>query len=146
MTEIYFAIDVQYFTLCTRLTSCCGWCLTIVPISFRVASLALEKLNDCLRYLSSYRRHCMFHSCLIRNIMGAKQWMEINTKKTLERVYKQFFKTRHIFFLTRHNAVINDDQRENLHTSTPCLTRSVCVLAMTSQSISNLLAVDTFHG
>ena len=38
-------------------------------------------------------------------------------------------------FLTWHNDSINDDKNDDLHTSSPCLTRSVFVLLVTSQSI-----------
>ena len=40
-----------------------------------------------------------------------------------------------ILFLTRHNDGNNDDINNDLHTSTPCPTRWVYVLLMTSQSI-----------
>ena len=42
-----------------------------------------------------------------------------------------------ILFLTRHNESINDDKNDNLYTSSPCLTSSVFVLLMTSQSIAD---------
>ena len=41
-----------------------------------------------------------------------------------------------ILFLTRHNESIND-KNDDLYTSSPCLTRSVFVLQMTSQSIAD---------
>ena len=40
-----------------------------------------------------------------------------------------------ILFRTRHNESINYDKNDDLHTPSPCLTRSVYVLLMTSQSI-----------
>ena len=42
-----------------------------------------------------------------------------------------------ILFLTRHNDSINGERNDDLYTSSPCLTRSVFVLLMTSQSISD---------
>ena len=42
-----------------------------------------------------------------------------------------------ILFLTRHIEFIIDDKNDDLYTSSPCLTRSVFVLLMTSQSIAN---------
>ena len=42
-----------------------------------------------------------------------------------------------ILFLTRQNESINDAKYEDLHTSSPCLTRSLYVLLMTSQSIGD---------
>ena len=42
-----------------------------------------------------------------------------------------------ILFLARHNQSINDDKNDDLYTSSPCLTRSVFVLLMTSQSIAD---------
>ena len=41
-----------------------------------------------------------------------------------------------ILILTRHNESMNDDKNEDLYTSSPCFTRSVFVLLMTSQSIA----------
>ena len=42
-----------------------------------------------------------------------------------------------ILFLTRHDESINDYKNDKLYTSFPCLTRSVFVLLMTSQSIAD---------
>ena len=42
-----------------------------------------------------------------------------------------------ILFLTRHNESINDYKNDELYTSSPCLTRLVFVLLMTSQSIAD---------
>ena len=42
-----------------------------------------------------------------------------------------------ILFLTRHNESVNDYKNDELYTSSPCLTRSVFVLLMTSQSIAD---------
>ena len=42
-----------------------------------------------------------------------------------------------ISFLTRHNESINDYKNDELYTSSPCLTRSVFVLLMTSKSIAD---------
>ena len=41
-----------------------------------------------------------------------------------------------ILFLTRPNEYINNDENDDLYTSFPCLTRSVFVLLMASQSIA----------
>ena len=41
-----------------------------------------------------------------------------------------------ILFLTRYNESINTDKNDNLYTSSQCLTRSVLVLFLTSQSIA----------
>ena len=41
-----------------------------------------------------------------------------------------------ILFLTRHNVSMNDDKNDNLYTSSRCLTGSVFILLMTSQSIA----------
>ena len=62
---------------------------------------------------------------------------EINTKITrvsTETVHHE--STYVILFLTRHNDYINDDKNDDLYTPSPCLTRSVFVLLMTSQSIA----------
>ena len=42
-----------------------------------------------------------------------------------------------ILFLTRNNESINDNKSDDLCTSSPCLTRCVFVLFMTSQSIAD---------
>ena len=42
-----------------------------------------------------------------------------------------------ILFLAQHNDSINYDKNDDLHTSTPCLTRSVNILLMTSQLIAD---------
>ena len=42
-----------------------------------------------------------------------------------------------ILFLSRHNESKNDDKNDDLYTSSPCLTRSVSALLMTSQSIAD---------
>ena len=40
-------------------------------------------------------------------------------------------------FFTRYKEFINDDTNDDLHTPLPCLTRSLYVLTMTSQSIAD---------
>ena len=42
------------------------------------------------------------------------------------------YSTYIVIFLKRHNGLINGNRRNNLHTSTPCLTHLVYVLVMTS--------------
>ena len=56
-----------------------------------------------------------------------------NTRMGAETVLDE--STYIILFLTRHNGSIDDDQNDDLYISSPCLTRSVFVLLMTSQSI-----------
>ena len=56
-----------------------------------------------------------------------------NTRVSTETVYHE--STYVILFLTRHNDYINDDKNDDLYTPSPCLTRSVFVLLLTSQSI-----------
>ena len=46
-----------------------------------------------------------------------------------------------ILFLIRHNESINGYKNVDLYTSSPCLTRSVFVLLMTSQSIADGVAM-----
>ena len=65
---------------------------------------------------------------------------EINTNITLE--WARTETVRHestyiILFLTRYNESINDDKHDVLFTSSPCLTRSVFFVLMTSQSIAD---------
>ena len=45
--------------------------------------------------------------------------------------------THIILFLSPNDDSINDDKNDDLYTSSPCLTRSVFVLLMTSQSIAD---------
>ena len=91
---------------------------------------------------------------------------EINTKITVEWALKQFVTRVHnwyiILFLTWHNEIneSDDDKNNNLYTLSPCLTRTVFVLMMMSQSIaddvtivtwilihvSNSLDIDFIHG
>ena len=42
-----------------------------------------------------------------------------------------------ILFLTRQSESINDDKNDDFYTSSPCLTRAVFLLLMTSQSIAD---------
>ena len=46
-----------------------------------------------------------------------------------------------VLFLTRHNESINDDENDDFYISSACLTRSVFVLLMTSQSIADDVAM-----
>ena len=46
-----------------------------------------------------------------------------------------------ILFLTRHNQSINDDKNGHLYTSSLCLTCSIFILLMTSQSIADDVTV-----
>ena len=63
---------------------------------------------------------------------------EINIKITLLYVETVRHESTYvILFLTRYNESINDDKHDELYTSTPCLTRSVFVLLMTSQSTAD---------
>ena len=58
-----------------------------------------------------------------------------NTQVKAETVHHE--STYIILFLTRHTESINDDKNDGLYTSSPCLTRSVFVLLMTLQSITD---------
>ena len=46
-----------------------------------------------------------------------------------------------ILFLTWHNDSINDDKKDDLYTSSLCLTRAVFFLPMTSQSIAGDITI-----
>ena len=58
-----------------------------------------------------------------------------NTRVSAETV--RYLSTYIILFLTRHNESIIDDKYDDLYASSPCLTRSVYVSLMTSQSIAD---------
>ena len=91
---------------------------------------------------------------------------EMNTKITLNWVQKNISSQDyvHYLFLTWHDEFINDDKIDDLHTSSPCLTRSVYDRLMTSHRllrtshwshncdaitwnvISSSLNIDFIHG
>ena len=101
---------------------------------------------------------CLFPE--LRSNEGNKQ--QINTRVSAYTVRHK--STYIILFLTWHNESINNAKNEDLHTSSPCLTRSLYVTLMTSQSIgdhvtmtrqlwrehvkaiSNSLDIDFIHG
>ena len=60
---------------------------------------------------------------------------QTNTRVSAETVRRE--SAYIILFLKRHNESINDDENDDPYTSSPCLTRSVFVLLMTSQSIAD---------
>ena len=62
-----------------------------------------------------------------------------NTRVSAETVRHE--STYIILFLTRHNESTNDNINDDLYTSSPCLTRSVSVLLMTSQLIADDVTV-----
>ena len=72
---------------------------------------------------------CLFPE--LRSNEGNKH--ENKTRASAETVRREV--TYIILFLTRHNESINDYENDVLYTLSPCLTRSVFVLLMTSQSI-----------
>ena len=74
---------------------------------------------------------CLFPNS--RSNEGNKQ--KNNTRVVAETVLVE--STYIILFLTRNNVSIDDDQNDDLYISSPCLTRSVFVLLMTSQSIAD---------
>ena len=133
-------------------------------------------INDCLISGKIRIEYCMYSSgeLFMRSQGGyfgvyfpsCAATTEINIKITLEWVHEQFVTRVHTlsYFVTQHNESINDDKNGDVHTSSPCLTRPVCVLRMTSQStadnvtltrqlwgehvkmISNALHIDLIHG
>ena len=74
---------------------------------------------------------CLFPE--LRSNEGNKH--QNNTRVSAETVRHE--STYIILFPTRHNESINYDKKDDLYTTTPCLTRSVVVLLMTSQSIAD---------
>ena len=74
---------------------------------------------------------CLFPE--LRSIKGNKQ--HDSTRVSAQTVHHE--STYISLFLTRHNESIKDDKNGDPHTSTPCLTRSVYILLMTSQSIAD---------
>ena len=90
---------------------------------------ACTQVTNCF---SAHKRVILVFSKL-RSIKGNKH--QNNTRVSAETVRHE--STYIILFLTRHNKSINDDKNDNLYTSSPCLTRSVFVLLMTSQSIAD---------
>ena len=74
---------------------------------------------------------CLFPE--LRSSEGNKH--QNNTRVSTEAVRHE--STYIILYLTRHKESINDDKHDDLYTSFPCLTCSVFVLLMTSQSIGD---------
>ena len=74
---------------------------------------------------------CLFPE--LRSNEGNKH--QNNTRVSAETVRQE--STYIILFLTRPNESINYDKNDDLYTSSSCLTRSVFVLLMTSQSIAD---------
>ena len=64
-----------------------------------------------------------------------------NTQVSAETVRHE--STYIVLFLTGHKEPINDDNNDGLYNSSPCLTRSVFVLLMTSQSIADDVTMTT---
>ena len=82
-----------------------------------------------------------FFWCLFPELQNNE---ENNTKKhsserrnSLSRQYIPYF------FFTWHNESINEDKSYDLYISSPCLTRSVFVLLVTSQSIADDVAMTS---
>ena len=74
---------------------------------------------------------CLFPE--LRSNEGNKH--QNNTRVSTEIVRHE--STYIILFLTRHNESIIDDKNDDFYTSSPCLTRSVFDLLITSQSIAD---------
>ena len=62
-----------------------------------------------------------------------------NTRVSTEAVRHE--STYIILFLTRHNEFMNNDKNDDLFPLSPCLTRKVLGLLMTSQSIADDIAI-----
>ena len=60
-----------------------------------------------------------------------------NTRVSAETVRNSSWSTYIILFLTRYNESNNGDKNDDLYTSSVCLTRSVFVLLVRSQSIAD---------
>ena len=74
---------------------------------------------------------CLFPE--LQSNLGNKH--QNNTRLSAETVRNE--STCNILFLTQHDESMNDDKNDNLYTSFPCLTHSVFILLMTSQSIAD---------
>ena len=96
-----------------------------------------------------YREKCMYSSDKLfqhswKGYVGVyfpscKAMREMNTKITLQWAQKQIVIGVHIFilFLTWQNKSINDDKKDDLFTSSLCLTNWVFILLMTSHLIAD---------
>ena len=94
------------------------------------------KNNVCIQWqtVSALTRGSFW--CLFPELQGNEGNKHQNdTRVSTETVRHE--STYIILFLTRHNESINEDKIDDLYTSSPCLTRSVFVLLMTSQSIAD---------
>ena len=118
-------------------------------------SLYIEN-NVCTRVTNCFSAHERAILCLIPELRSNEGNKHKNdTRVSAETVCDE--STYIILFLTRQNVSINDDKNDDFHASAPCLTCSVFVLLMTSQSIAddvtitwimkfNSLAFDFIHG
>ena len=96
-----------------------------------VTSWKIEN-NVFTRVTNCFRAHERFNFVFIRN-SGNKH--KNNTRVSAETVCDK--STYIILFFTQQNVSINDDKNDDLYASSPCLTHSVFVLLMTSQSIAD---------
>ena len=84
-------------------------------------------------YFSTHERVILVFISRVAKQRGNKH--QNNTRVSTETV--RYESTCISLFLTRYNESINDDKNDNLYTSSPCPTRSVFVLLMTSQWSDN---------
>ena len=85
--------------------------------------------------------------CLFPNLRSnERNKYQNNTRLSTEK--NRHESTYIILFLKRHNESINDDKNGDLYTSSPCLTRSVLVLLVKSQSIADDVTMtrQLWHG
>ena len=91
-------------------------------------------------YVLAWRTVCALTRVLFWCLFPELRSNEGNKRQNNTRVSAQTVRhksTYIILFLTRYNESINDAKNEDLHTSSPCLTRSLYVLLMASQSIGD---------
>ena len=87
--------------------------------------------NVCARVTNCFSSHGRV--ILLRRNSGNKH--QNNTRVSVGIVRHE--STCIILFHTRHNESINDDKNDDLYSSSPCLTRSILILLMTSQPIAD---------
>ena len=84
----------------------------------------------------SFRRSRVLFWCLFPELRS-NEWKKYQNSTRVSAVTVRHESTYITLFLTWHNESINDYKNDELYTSSPCLTRSVFVLLMTSQSIAD---------
>ena len=113
------------------------WLIQLIPyLAKSPTEVMYIENNVCARVTNRFSAHERVIWCLfpeLRSNEGIRYQNNTGVSAKTVRHENKYI----ILFLTRHNESTNDDQNDEFYTSSPCLTRSVFVLLMTSQSIAD---------